>query len=61
MEAKDTKIIIGLTIEEVVEIKRKNQVNYDPSVQTKSIKRILALLKRNKKSHHSTIFSYISH
>ena len=29
MEAKDTKIIIGLTIEEVEERKRKNLVNYD--------------------------------
>ena len=41
MEAKDTKIIIGLTIEEVEERKRKNLVNYDTSVPTKSIKRIL--------------------
>ena len=32
MEAKDTKIIIGLTIEEVEERKRKNLVNYDTSV-----------------------------
>ena len=38
MEAKDTKIIIGLTIEEVEERKRKNLVNYDTSVPTKSIK-----------------------
>lgn len=39
MEAKDTKIIIGLTIEEVEERKRKNLVNYDTSVPTKSIKK----------------------
>lgn len=36
MEAKDTKIIIGLTIEEVEERKRKNLVNYDTSVPTKA-------------------------
>ena len=36
MEAKDTKIIIGLTIEEVEERKRKNLVNYDTSVQLRA-------------------------
>ena len=39
MEAKDTKIIIGLTIEEVEERKRKNLVNYDTSVPTKKHKK----------------------